>query len=236
MAAKRLLVMCLLVVVVVVGTGSPVFAATIWAFNPSGSNSRFGWSSGQHVTLPDTTAHGSPTVNVNGFSFENAYGDMHFRAEAGGKATVNAGVSVRVNIATATPPDTVPIDVIVVREFGTWGGVLPGPSVTADFDITEYVGGTNTGPISLPPVTFNADGTWYTQSTFVPGPGNPLGGVWTNPAVLQYFQIRVRNLIGAGAVPGTFIEKTGLQIFVPEPSSIFFMVLVLPLAFRRVRQ
>jgi len=233
MTRQRLLAICAFLAVVVISTNSPALGATSWAFNPSGSNARFGWSNGQHVTLPDGAAHGSPTVRETGFFFENAYGDMHFRAEAGTKPTVNAGVSVRVNIATATPPNPTPLPFITVSEYGTWGGSLADLAVTSDFDITAYPAGVNTGPISLPAVTFNPDHTWVTSYTFTPGPGNPLGAPWTDPTILSYFQIRVRNLIGAGSVPGTYIEKRGLLITTPEPGSILLLAAALPLVIRR---
>jgi hypothetical protein len=234
---------CALLIIAVLATTSSVFGAN-WTFNSSGSNERFGWSSGKHESLPDGSAFGSPVVDATGFLFNNTYGDMQFLAQVGGPQTVNAGISVKVNTAGSTPSGAPPIDTITVREYGTWGGNLPDLGVQADFNITEYVTGyvNDTGPINLPPVTFNTDGTWMTQYVFVIGPSNPFGDPWTGSfnglpvAPLADFKIRVRDLIGAqGTIPGTFIEKTGMQIIVPEPSSLLALLVFGSLVWKRVR-
>jgi hypothetical protein len=233
MIIKKIVLVALVAAVVF---ASPAFAGP-WTFNATGSNARFGWSGGQHVALPGGSAHGSPVVSQDGFFFVDYYGDMNFRAEVGGVQTVNAGVSVRVTPANSTPPGAPPIDLIIVREYGTWGGNLSDIQAQADFDITEYVTGyaNNTGTLTFTPATFNPDGTWTAERTFVPGPGNPLGAPWTNPNILADFKIRVRNLVGVqGSVAGTFIEKKGLQIIVPEPGALLLLAVALPVAFRRV--
>jgi hypothetical protein len=41
---------------------------------------------------------------------------------------------------------------------------------------------------------------------------------------------------GAGFVPPPFIEKTGLEIIVPEPSTLLLLVVVAPLLVKRNRR
>jgi hypothetical protein len=221
MNRTRILAASALLAFTVLTSGSSAFAAD-WAFNSSGSNARFTWSQGQHVEgYPDVTAHGSPVVTVDGFFFNNTYGDMSFRAEAGSKETVQSSVYVYLSANGA------PIDQVIVREYGTWGGNPALLGVQADFLVFDWMEFTDTH-IDLPTVTFNPDGTWVTQYTYYPNP------------TLTEFDISVVNIVsaigGAGFVPPPFIEKTGLEIIVPEPSTLLLLVAVAPLLVKRNRR
>jgi hypothetical protein len=212
MNRTRIQFACLLVAIAVLATGPSAFAGS-WAFNTSGSNTRFAWSNGMHMPgYPDVTAHGSPSVTQDGFFFTNAYGDMHFRADAGGKETVQASVYAYMNVTGA------PVDQFTVREYGTWGGDLSALSVQADFLVFDWVTFTDTA-VDMPDVTFLSNHTWFTEYSYVPDP------------TLTEFDISVVNMISATntVTPGTFIEKTGLEIIVPEPTTILLVLAAMPL-------
>ena len=80
----------------------------------------------------------------------------------------------------------------------------------------------NTGAINIDAV-FYGDGTWEASYTLDAGVTAPpyADQPW------QRFQITVTNTIQVdGAAPaGSFIEKQGMQIIVPEPATVALLVL-----------
>jgi hypothetical protein len=215
MNRTRIQIASLLLAIAVLATGSSAFASS-WAFNSSGSNARFTWSNGQHLAgYPDQTAHGSPVVTQDGFFFVNAYGDMQFRAEVGAKETVHSSIYAYLSVAGT------PVDQIIVREYGTWGGDQAALSVQADFLVYDWVAYSDTS-VDMPDVTFLPNHTWFTQYTYVPDP------------TLTEFDFSVVNMISATdtLTRGTYIEKTGLEIIVPEPATMLLVLAALPLLVR----
>ena len=116
-----------------------------------------------------------------------------------------------------------PLSTITVREYGVWGGAPSASAVQASFSLMEYDNYEFTGPLSLPAPTFNTDCTWTTEYTFDLAPGNPLGAPWDSPLAAD-FDIEVINIIGVvGTAPGTFVQKLGMEILVPEPGTLFLL-------------
>jgi hypothetical protein len=196
-----------------------------WA-NASGSNAAFGWSNGEN----NNNYFGNPTVSTSGFLFNQMNG---FIAQGGGgnSASTTDFARVIVDVANSTPPGAPPIHTIIVEEWGTWSmsmGSQPSDfSVQADFSVFRFLPNPPGGSGSLTlPVVFNGDGTWTATRTLTAAPGLD----WSR------FQITVTNTIQVnGTAPlGSFVEKTGMQIFVPEPASLLLVLGgLLPLVRRR---
>jgi hypothetical protein len=223
----------------VTGTAS---AAIAWA-NASGSNATFGWSGGQNNYDPAAgPGFGNPTAYTWGFDFANP---VNFRSDGGGGIgdTTQDFARVTVDRAGSTPSGAPAFHFIRVREWGTYdlGDFAGNPTtyltVQADFSVFRYspTPPGNTGAVIIastaqPPVFTPYDvqapengGTWYADRILVAGAaGNP------SFANLDWnkFQITVTNAIQVdGAAPaGSFIEKTGMQIIIPEPASMLLIV------------
>lgn len=214
-----------------------VAAAPAWAgawSNASGANAAFGWSDGSNTA----DRFGSPVVSDSGFLFSSP---VDFLAAGGGgvSATKSDIASVRLNVANSVPGGAPAIEFITVREWGTWSQGISDPATDfgfkLDFSVTRYLpepaGGT--GVIDIAP-TFHGDGTWeasYTLNAGVTVPPNA-DQPW------QYFRLKVSNSIQVdGEAPsGSFIEKQGMQIIVPEPATVaLLMVGIGSLAIRRRR-
>lgn len=199
-----------------------------WA-NPSGANARFAWSGGQNigfVEVPDGH-HGDPLVNVLGFHFLNP---VNYRAEVGGVTSVQDTTRVTVNVLGALGGPAPSIDSITVREWGTWSVGLTNPSlysVEVNFDLFRFLPGPpgSTLGIDLPPVTFLPDGRWYTDLTYTQGP-------WDQVQITVHNSIQVAG----GAPAGSFIEKTGMEIIVPEPATALLLGVFGVQVVRRVRR
>lgn len=216
---KALFVRRSVAVMAVVGTMAVAvngaFAAVAWD-NPSGSNARLGWSGGEN----NTDLFGDPSINEAGFFFNNP---DNFRADL----TVTSATDfarVQVNTNNSTPAGAAPIETITVREWGTWTHEISEVSdftVQADYSIFRYspFPPGSTGALDMP-VTFNPDGTWHAELTLNVGDEvtSPIFD-WDQPAV--DFQITVTNTIqvAVDAPVGSFIEKEGMWITVPEPST-----------------
>ncbi len=214
--------------VVVCAVGSFAFADPWENDTDSGSNARCEWYSGEHMFA--NKVHGSPTVIEDGFHFLNEWGDMDFSAAMG--ESIQAGVQVTVDTVAA---GTDPIEFVTVREWGTWGGVLADVGVQPSFSIFDWTNYQDTGELELPDPVIESDGTWHVETTLVFEPGNGLGWPFNDPqAVLQ---ITVKNLLSAsGTDPSTFVGKTGLEIVIPEPSSLWLLLGFGPLLIRRARR
>jgi hypothetical protein len=219
----------MLVATVLIGA-STVFASS-WT-NASGANTAFGWSSGYN----NTDHFGNPTVSPIGFFFSNP---VNFKAQVG-TLSVTDFARVRIDTKDAVPSPGALITDILVYEWGTYSGQISDFSVQADFAIIRYdpAPTKNTGSMNLA-TTFYGDGTWFSQRWLhvgdsVPGfPPTP----WTWGAVKE-FQITVTNTIqvaGAAAANGAWIEKDGMRIITPEPSSILLLGFVGLLIARRSR-
>ncbi|MFQ5410874.1 MAG: hypothetical protein ACE5E1_04425 [Phycisphaerae bacterium] len=195
--------------------------ASAWTMNASGANPAFGWFGGQD----NTDLFESPTVNEAGFFFS----PTAFRADGGGGVGNNATdfARVTVDIALSSPPGALPIDQITIQEWGTWSNGTNDPGtdfqVQADFSVFRFdpFPPGVTGALSMP-VTFNPDGTWHAELTLVAGAvGNPPA----SDVPWQKFQITVTDTIAVvGSAPaGSFIDKTGMNIILPEPASLLLV-------------
>lgn len=215
-----------LLVAVVAATVTFFFAthssAGPWG-NPTGANSAFSWQSG----FNNTGKFGDPTVTAIGFLFDET---VNFRAQGGGGSGASATDFARVIADTAgSVPGGAPlVHQIKVSEWGTWSNAISSPSdftVQADFAVFRFVPNPptgSTGSLNMV-VTFNPNGTWSAERTLTVGEaGNP------PRADLDWrrFQVTVTNTIQVnGAAPaGSFIEKTGMRVIVPEPSTVLFLL------------
>jgi hypothetical protein len=206
----------------------------------SGANSAFGWTGGQN----NTDRFGNPTVNTSGFFFNNTVG---FTATVGTQPSVSDFARVTVDTQTATPVAGPLIHQLQIVEFGTWSspnapnaGNLTHPDFTvqADFQVfrnSPTPQGT-TGALSYGSgtsyIVFNPNGTWSASRTLVAGGASP---PFSN-VDWRRFLITVTNTIQvSGAAPaGSTISKTGMRIYVPEPSTILFLIAGFgPLVMRR---
>lgn len=196
-------------------------SASAWT-NASGANSGFGWLSGQN----NTDKFGNPTVLPSGFYFNNT---VNFIATGGGGsgATTTDFARVTVDTALSNPAGAPLVHSITVREFGTWTSAISSASdftVQADFAVFRFNPGPPGSTFSLPmATTFFPDGTWTSQRTLTAGEvGNP------NFANVDWrrFQVTVTNTIqvDSGAALGSSIEKTGMEIIIPEPTAILFLL------------
>ena len=229
--SRRQTVPALLAFLAVVVCTSAAFGGA-WT-NASGANERFGWSSGSN-----TNDHfGNPDVTVGGFLFNNT---VDFIAEVGGIESVSDISQVIVDVATADPAPADPIDTVIVQEWGTWTVDLSEVSdftFQSSFNIFRYAPSPlgTTGAIDIGEPTFNPDGTWFISYTLIAGESTyPKTEVpW------ERFRIQVTNTlqVDSGAPAGSYIEKTGMNIIVPEPSTaLFFLVGLGSVALRRSRR
>lgn len=213
--------------------GSVPAVASSWT-NASGSNARFGWSGGEN----NTDHFGNPTVTTDGFFFTDP--DDFIADVDTGILSVTDFARVTVDVAGATPNPASPIPQITVREWGTFAGDLEDLNLQADFVVFRYSpmppGSTST--INLPndaTVFDEEEGTWFTEYVLTAGEaGNPpyADQPWSR------FQITVTNTVqvDGGAPAGSFIEKMGMSIVVPEPSTLLLLVGCIPLIPRRLRR
>jgi hypothetical protein len=225
------------VVMVAVIGAMCVAASPVWAgpwSNASGANAAFGWSGGQN----NTGRFGDPVVSESGFLFA---APVDFRADGGGGVSDSATDFARVtaNIATSVPAGAPAIQFITVKEWGTWSQDVSNPATDfgfqLDYSVFRYAPtplGT-TGSIDIDAM-FHPDGTWEASYTLNAGVAVPpyADKPW------ERFQITVTNTIQVdGAAPsGSFIEKQGMQIIVPEPATVALLVMGIgSLAIRRRR-
>jgi len=182
--------------------------AGAWS-NDSGSNSAFSWSGGQN----SQDHFGNPTVSDTGFRFNNTVG---FRAEGGGGSGDSVSDIAQV-LLTAT---SAPLSFFTVREWGTWSSDI---SDSSDFVVQASIAVQSFSPpgpavqvdISGQTLVFDPDGTWYTQGT-ITAPG----GGW----FVGVFKVNNTIQVDGVAPAGSFIEKTGMQVTLPEPASIVLLL------------
>ena len=223
---KRLFMVAAFAVTTIVASQSS--AAVSWDISvASGANTAFGWTGGQN----NTDRFGDPTVDTTGFLFDNT---DNFKATLG-ESSVTDIARVTIDVATALGGPASSLDMIRIIEWGTFEGDLADVGVQADFSIWR------TGP--LPPVSISSlslpndstifniqDKTWYTERTLLVGdlPN------WTVP--YTKIQLTVSNTVqvNTGAPAGTFIEKDGMRIIVPEPGTCVLLAMaMIPLLRRR---
>ncbi len=198
--------------VVVMSLSMAVSAQTTPWSNPSGSNARFGWSGGANNTNP-LVHFGSPDVTEAGF-FYNGITDFQAEMDSGIYPTSATDVTrAQINVMGATPP-ALPIDTIIVREWGEWynsgesGVDYSIFNVQADFRIIRMIPPGPTTTHTLAPVSFDVDeGTWSVEIEI------DTGG-------LQMFQFQLENIVSvSNGDAGSYISKLGTEIIVPEPAS-----------------
>ncbi len=235
MNRKRIAITCpILGALLVIST--PAFGAN-WTFNSAGGVPTFGWTNGRHLTgIQNSPAFGSPSVDSLGFHFRNEFNDMSFRAEVGGTTVVNAGVQVHVDVANSSPSGASPISLITIRERGTWGGNQSDLVVQASFLLLEYDFFDDL-QIGLPAPTFFPDGTWVTQYTLPIPDASDFSAFGDFPDATGEFDLTLINIIQAnGSTPGTFVQKTSVDIIFPEPGTLVMLSIIGVVALRRGRR
>lgn len=203
-----------------------VSAVPVWAgpwSNASGANAAFGWSGGQN----NTGRFGDPVVSESGFLF--AHPNDFLAVGGDGVSDSKTDLArVTVDIAASAPAGAPAIEFITVKEWGTWSAEVSDPArdfgFQLDYSVFRFQPSPlgNTGAIDIDAV-FYGDGTWEASYTLDAGVTAPpyADQPW------QRFQITVTNTIQVdGAAPaGSFIEKQGMQIIVPEPATVALLVL-----------
>lgn len=205
-------------------------AAVSWDISvASGANTAFGWSGGQN----NTDRFGDPTVSVNGFLFESM---DNFKATTS-LTSVTDFARVTISTLTALGGPAPALDTIRIIEWGTFEGDLADVGVQADFSAFRTApippAPYSTGALSLPNDNTIFDvlnKTWYTERTLL------VGDLPNWSVAFNTVQITVTNTVQveAGAPAGTFIEKNGMRIIVPEPSTCVLLAIgMIPLLRRR---
>lgn len=220
----------------VLATSSSAFASA-WPVNSFGTNTAFGWTSGEHLDfVPDSTAFGSPAVDELGFFFRNDYGDMYFRAEQGGPNTVHGSVDFEFDIAGSNPGGAGPISQIIFRERGTWGGTLSDIQVQYDFSMFSASQLLLTPVVSIPAV-FNMDGTWEAEYILTPAGATALNQFFAPIFGFENAQVQITNILHAGGSnPDTFVQKTYSSVIFPEPGTIGLLAIIGSVALVRRRR
>ena len=195
---------------VVVAAGMPALASP-WT-NEEGANSAFGWSGGNN-----TSDHfGDPGVTPAGFFFHDL---DDFRADGGGgfSETTADTANVTVDTRDADPVPGPAIDMMLVREWGTWQG----DDFAADFVVNASVmlfrqwplPPSPLGPVMMTVTHDDEEHTWSAQTVIELD-------AWNR------FDVSVNDSItvNSSAPANSWIEKTGMEIIVPEPTSMLFLL------------
>lgn len=230
-SSRRLRLIMRLVAAVVLLAGTTAAHASSWT-NAVGANAAFGWESG----FNNTDHFGDPTVNTDGFFFTNP---VDFKAQLGIESVTDFA-RVRIDTKDAIPSAADPITVIRVVEWGTYSGQISDFTLQADYSIIRYdpTPVRNTGLLTADAV-FDPDGTWYWERWLhvgdtVPGfPPNPF--TWV---AAREFQITVTNTIQVepdAAQGGAWIQKNGMVIIIPEPSTLLLLAFSGVVMLRRFR-
>ncbi|MBX3395354.1 MAG: PEP-CTERM sorting domain-containing protein [Phycisphaerae bacterium] len=233
---KRKAILAIVAFAAVVASSSSVFASA-WPVNASGTNTAFGWTSGEHLDfVPDSTAFGSPAVDELGFFFRNDYGDMYFRAEQGGPNTVHGSVDFEFDIAGSNPGGAGPISQIIFRERGTWGGNLADIQIQYDFSMFSASQLLLIAPESIF-ADFNMDGTWEAEYILTPAGATALNQFFAPIFGFENAQIQITNILHvSGSNPDTFVQKTYSSVIFPEPGTIGLLAVLGGVALIRRRR
>lgn len=211
----RALAWCAAVAVMV---GGATAYGSAWT-NDNGSNGRFSWQDGNNAN----DLYGDPTVTEAGFFFLNP---VDFRAEGGGGVGDSVTDTARWVMDVGAHDS---IDFITVEEWGIWSSDISDPS-DYEFDVAFDVFRFDPSPpgsttsITIP-VTVELDGTWHAEYTLVAGAaGNPPASdqPWNK---MQITVVNTLQVDGTTAPAGTFIEKQGMRVIIPEPASLLFLAL-----------
>jgi hypothetical protein len=213
--------MAVAVAIAVVASCTGVAWGVSWPFNASGSNARFGWSGGEY----NTGKFGVPIVTTAGFFFVNP---NNFRSEVPSPLSTTDFARVTLDRAGSTPPGAAPIHFITVEEWGTYAGNVSDLTVQVDFQVFRFSPAPpgTTGPLNFGTgtgfITFNPNGTWSASRTLTAGGASP---PFSN-LDWNRLQVTVTNTIqvDGAAAPGSFIEKRGMRIIIPEPASMLLLL------------
>jgi len=211
-------------------------ASTAWSDPPvgpgtDGSNARFIWEEGQNDIDPVAgPGFGNPTDELWGFDFSET---VDFIAMGGGGSGATTEDETWVTIDCDVHDS---FAFITVQEWGTYLGDPGDFTVQASLIANGFIPGGS--PMEYHQVDL-PDPTWYPYD-----PEHPeLGGDWSAEQTLvldwERLLVRVPNVIqvSAGAVGGSFIEKDGMRIIIPEPSSALLILAGIGfMAHRRLRR
>ena len=232
MSLKRFMSIC-------VALGSLAFTASAyagpWGGDPFaspalGQNSAWGWTDGKNTSAEHFS--GDPTINESGLYFNST---LNFMAEIGQSLSVTDTAQLNIDTSPGDVPLGAALTQFTVREWGTWNipagsGLEPQDIFTLQADVIvlrlEPFPGFSTMNIA-PSVIFLPDGTWQTSGVLAA----PLGG-W------EAGQFKVTNTLQVlGSAPlGSSIEKTGMQMIVPEPGTIGLLMMASGITLLRRRR
>ncbi len=257
---KRISCVAVVLTVVCICVSSTLAAPFLFNAGPD-SNTRFGWTNGEH-TNEAFGSMGSPNVDTLGFHFVNGFPAHPLNMSVGpGNNAASAEIQVEVNTQNASGGAQPGFSTVTIRERGTYASTNPIPSNDFSGWGTAWMplvfapnGGGFLTPVALPAPTFTPTGpdvgTWMIEvvwqigdpaldASFIPGGyshpdiNNPLFP-W------ERFRVKIENdlfLTAQGVANGSSLTKTRMDIFVPEPSSVLLCMLAAgPLAIRRSRR
>jgi len=202
--------------------------ASDWA-EPSGSNAAFGWSGGENIS----DYFGSPSISEEGFVFAPEDFIAEVTTEGvGGVAADQALVTVDTSGASGGPAPAV--TEFIVAEWGTYSGDHSYFSIQADVSVLRlvpYQGTTGSLELGWEGVEgaidwdWDGPGTWRMERT----------DFLDNPLNWNMFSVTFTNSIEVdGIAPvGTFIQKTGAEMIVPEPGSLALLLFGVCVVLRR---
>ncbi|MBN2563073.1 MAG: PEP-CTERM sorting domain-containing protein [Phycisphaerae bacterium] len=196
----------------------PASAAVPWS-NPAGANTRFGWSEGQNN---DIDLFKSPTITHTGFTFDSIEGFRAERSSPTYPTSITDVTRVKLDVRNAVGGPAERITDVTIQEWGLWENTGADPSDSSIFNVQTNFRVAPLDAWHLPitqavPVVYEYDaedgGTWYGELTI------------TIPYTDVYkFQIQDENILSVDdGLAGSYIEKLGVRIIVPEPGSLLLL-------------
>ena len=226
--------LCSVAVAVVLATTSVSLADIFSWSNASDSNGVFSWSNGRNEGVANL--YQDPFVSTVGFAFTQP---VDFKAVGGGGVGDSKTNVAKVDLVAQSMGL---IGQIRVWEWGAW---TAGPLDDLDTVFTLQADVTYLQPIFGPGASTQHDidddffewtlvstdpdgtrhGTWFSEGTLVSDFG---------PSPFGFVNVTNTLQVSSSAAAGSSFEKLGMQMVIPEPGSILFLLLgTAPLALRR---
>lgn len=191
-------------------------------------NAVFSYVNGRNEGAADL--YKTPTLMGYGFLFENT---ANFRSDGGGGAgqsTSNVAFAELTAVSNS-------LENITVREWGTYSvgaGQTAASVLTLQADMTLQVFLPGPPFISVTQfdidnafLDFKPDGTWESRGTLTPALG-----AWNN----AWLSVSNTLVVESTAAPGSFFTKAGMEVIVPEPTSLVLLIVGITPVLRRRRR